>query len=374
VPEWVLDLVASGQTSFYVREPGAPVRCWSRGGWHPVEERPEHISLERLKEAGRAVRSNPGASLVDIGDGIACLQFHSPKQAIGPDVLQMMEWAADEVEARWDGLVIAGDAPNFSVGANLMLMLMEAEDGNWDEIDRIIRQFHRATMRLKYLSKPVVAAPYGLVLGGGAEVCLASHRMQAAAETYIGLVEVGVGLIPGGGGTKEMLVRAVESVPEGVEVRLDPFVQRALETIARAKVSTSADDAKGLGYLRAADGVTMNGDERLYAAKQVALAMARAGWRAPARRRVPVIGEDGAAALKAGVYQLRQSGRITEHDEKIAGHLIRVLTGGAVPRGTRVTEEYLLDLEREAFLSLVGEPKTQQRMRHMLKTGKPLRN
>ncbi|MBX5437047.1 MAG: 3-hydroxyacyl-CoA dehydrogenase/enoyl-CoA hydratase family protein [Alicyclobacillaceae bacterium] len=375
VPEWVLQWIAAGRTSFYVQDTGGIVCCPAVGGGRKVlEARPEHISLDSLKQAGCTVRSNPGASLIDIGDGVACLQFHSPKQAIGTDVLQMLAWAADEAEVHWEGLVIAGDAPHFSVGANLMLMLMEAEDGNWDEIDRTIRLFHQTVMRLKYLAKPVVAAPYGRVLGGGAEICLSSHRMVAAAETYMGLVETGVGLIPAGGGTKEMLIRAVESVPPGTAARLDPFVQRAFETIALAKVSTSAADAKQLGYLRAADTITMNADERVYRAKQMVLGMARAGFRPPEETPVPVIGEDGAAALKVGVYLLRESRRITEHDAKIAHHLIRILTGGSVPRGTLVSERYLLDLEREAFLSLVGEPKTQQRMRHMLATGKPLRN
>jgi 3-hydroxyacyl-CoA dehydrogenase len=346
----------------------------SPGVYKTVEEPKAYISLARLKEQGKVIRKNAGASLIDIGDGVVCLEMHSPKQAIGADVVQMIDFATQEVSKNWEALVIGNQANNFCVGANLMMMLMEAQDENWDEIDLVVRQFQQATMKLKYLNKPVVAAPFGMTLGGGAELCFPADRIQAAAETYIGLVEVGVGLIPGGGGTKEMLIRAIEGVPQGVEVRLDDYVRKAFEAIALAKVSTSAAEAKQLGYLRASDGISVNKDYLLYDAKQIALGMAKAGYTPRKPELIPVVGEAGAALLKVGVYGMKMSGYISDHDEKIANHLIRVMTGGNVRRGTLVTEQYLLDLEREAFLSLIGEPKTQQRMQHMLTTGKPLRN
>ncbi|SFU37882.1 3-hydroxyacyl-CoA dehydrogenase/enoyl-CoA hydratase family protein [Alicyclobacillus macrosporangiidus] len=375
IPAFVEELLASGRTSFYERQPGEVPKFYvGAGKYRTVEEPAEVISLARLKEQGRLVRGNRSASLVDLGDGVLCLEFHSPKQALGPDVVQMIHAAADEVSANWEALVIGNQAPNFCVGANLMLMLMEAQDENWDEINLAVQQLQQALMRIKYLDKPVVAAPFGYALGGGAEVCFPADRIQASGETYMGLVEVGVGLIPGGGGNKEMLIRAIEGAEGAADTRLDNFVRRAFENIALAKVSTSARDAQRLGYLRKTDGITVGGDYLLHDAKQVALGLARAGYTPPTPRPIPVIGEDGAAALKIGVYGMKKAGYISDHDEKIAHHLIRVLTGGSVRRGTLVSESYLLDLEREAFLSLIGEPKTQQRMQHMLQTGKPLRN
>ncbi|MCL6515481.1 3-hydroxyacyl-CoA dehydrogenase/enoyl-CoA hydratase family protein [Alicyclobacillus sp.] len=375
IPAFVEELLSTGCTSFYRREPGqAPTFYIGKGEYRAVEEPAEVISLARLKERGRLVRGNAAASLVDLGDGVLCLEFHSPKQALGPDVVQMIQVAADEVSANWEALVIGNQAPNFCVGANLMLMLMEAQDENWDEINLAVHQLQQALLRLKYLDKPVVAAPFGYALGGGAEVCFPADRIQAAGETYIGLVEVGVGLIPGGGGNKEMLIRAIEGAEGAVDTRLDNFVRRAFENIALAKVATSAREAQKLGYLRKTDGITVNPDHLLHDAKQAALGLARAGYTPPAPRPIPVIGEDGAAVLKIGVFGMKKAGYISDHDEKIAQHLIRVLTGGSVRRGTLVSEQYLLDLEREAFLSLIGEPKTQQRMQHMLQTGKPLRN
>ena len=375
IPSFVADLLANGQKSFYQQPSGqAPLFYLGGGQFAQYPESKRYLSLQRLKEQGKTIRKNAGASLVDIGDGVACLEFHSPKQAIGADIIQMVDIAAKEVEKNWDALVIGNQGSNFCVGANLMLMLMEAQDENWDELNQIVHQFQQATLTLKYLPKPVVAAPFAMTLGGGAEMCFPADRIQAAAETYMGLVEVGVGLIPGGGGNKEMLLRAIETVPEGVETRLDAFVRTAFENIALAKVSSSAGNAKDLGYLRVTDGVTVNPDHLLYDAKQAALSIVETGYLPRQSRPIPVVGEGGAALLKAGVYSMKQSGYISNYDEKIAHHLIRVLTGGAVNRGTLVSEQYLLDLEREAFLSLIGEPKTQQRMQHMLTVGKPLRN
>jgi len=375
IPEFVEQLLASGKTTFYERIQGeVPGFYVNQGQFLKMEEAKEYISLARLKEQGKLVRKNSGASLIDMGDGVACLEFHSIKQAIGTDVVQMVDYAVQEVSSNWNALVIGNQAQNFCVGANLMMMLMEAQDENWDELNLAVHQFQQAMLRLKYLNKPVVAAPFAMALGGGAEVCFPADRIQASAETYMGLVEVGVGLIPGGGGNKEVLLRAIEGVPSGIEERLDSFVRHAFENIAFAKVSTSAKDARKLGLLRATDGISVNPDYLLYDAKQVALGMANSGYQTRTPQLIPVVGESGAAVLKVGIYGMKRSGFISEHDEKIAHQLIRVLTGGPVARGTFVTEQYLLDLEREAFLSLIGEPKTQQRMQHMLTKGTPLRN
>lgn len=375
IPPFVEELLAAGYESFYQREKGAAPKFYvGKSEFRTVDEAKEKISLARLKEAGKVVFRNTEASLIDMGDGIACLEIHSLKQAVTPGVIEMVYKAADEVEANWEGLVIGAQEDYFCVGANILLMLMEAQQKHWDNLNEAVDQFQKAMMRLKYMNKPVVAAPYGMTLGGGAEICFPADRVQAAAETYMGLVEVGIGLIPGGGGNKEVLIRAVENVPGDVGERLDAFVRKAFENIGTAKVSMSAKEAKKMGLLRLADGISVNGDYQLHDAKQVALGLARAGYQAPQPKRIPVVGEAGAALLKVGVYQMKMSGYISDHDEKVAHHLIRVLTGGNVPRGTLVTEQYLLDLEREAFLSLIGEEKTQARMQHMLTTGKPLRN
>jgi len=374
IPEWVEKLLQSGAKSFYKDKEGQAFQFSIGGKWTEVEEHPKVISLARLKEQGKVIKSNKGASLIDIGDDIACLEFHSPKQAIGPDMISMIQFAVKEVGANWRGLVISAEAANFCVGANLMLMLMEAQDHNWPEIDWMVRQFQQTMGSLRTLNRPVVAAPYGLTLGGGVEICLPCDRIQAAAESYIGLVEVGVGLIPGGGGNMEMLRRWTEGVNPKDRVVLQPLVNHIFMTIGQAKVSTSALDAKQYKYIREYDGITANRDHLIHDAKQVALSMAKSGYQPPKPRQIPVVGETGYNVLKLGAYGLLQSGHISEHDYKIASKLAYVLSGGSVPEGTLVSEQYLLDLEREAFLSLIGEPKTQARMQYMLTKGKPLRN
>jgi 3-hydroxyacyl-CoA dehydrogenase len=256
-----------------------------------------------------------------------------------------------------------------------MALLFEAQDENWDEIDLMVRAFQDAVMRVKLFEKPVVAAPFAMTLGGGCEICLHTGKIRAAAELYIGLPEIGVGLIPAVGGCKEMLLRSMEGIPEGVEVDLLPFVRHAFETIALAKVSTSAKDAQRLGYLRPTDTVTMNQDRLLHDAKQVALALVAEGYVASRPRDdIKVLGARAIAAVDTHLYNMKCGSYISDHDELIAKRLARVLAGGDVTPGTLVNEEYLLDLEREAFLSLCGERKSQERMQHMLKTGKPLRN
>ncbi len=374
IPELVENLLASGKTSFYEKNDKRIRTFHHDGTWREVAEHEKVINLALLKEQGKVIKANRGASLIDIGDDIACLEFHSPKQAIGLEIIQMINYAVKEVSNNYRGLVIGNQAPNFCVGANLMLLLMEAQDYNWIEIDMVVRQFQQAMGSLRYLDNPVVAAPFAMTLGGGVEVCLPCDRIQAAGETYMGLVEVGVGLIPGGGGNKEMLIRWMEGIDSKDKVALQPMVTHVFKTIGQGKVSTSGLEAQKYKFLRSCDGITINNDHLLYDAKQVALGLAKAGYRPPQPVKIPVVGETGYNLMKLGAREMLLGGFISEHDYKIAEKLAFVLAGGNVPEGTVVGEQYLLDLEREAFLSLIGEPKTQQRMQYMLTKGKPLRN
>lgn len=318
------------------------------------------------------VKRNAGASLRDMGDGVLLVEFHSKMNAIGGDTIQMLHAGVKEAAANFSALVVGNDAPNFSAGANLMLLLLEAQEGNWDEVDMMVRAFQGATMALKYADVPVVVAPAGLALGGGCEIALHADRIQAAAETYIGLVEVGVGLIPAGGGTKEMLARAMETAPPGADPL--PFVQRAFETIAFGKVATSAPDAARIGYLRGVDTVTMNRDRLLADAKAHALARVPGYVTPQPRAAIPVGGAGLLATLKLGVHLAWRAGRISDHDALIGRTLARILAGGTLEHPGTLTEQQVLDLEREAFLSLCGERKSQERIAHTLKTGKVLRN
>ena len=356
-PPIVRDLLAAGRTRF--RD-------------EPLPPQPGLVILRSVKERTTVVKANAGASLVDLGDGVLCVEFHSKMNALGGDAIEMLQAGVREAAANDTALVVGNDAEHFSAGANLMLLLLEAQEGNWDEVDLMVRSFQSATMALKTSAVPVVAAPAGLALGGGCEVCLHTDRVQAAAETYIGLVEVGVGLIPAGGGTKEMLLRAVDHAGAA-----DPgeAVQSAFMTMAFARVSTSGADARRLGYLRAVDGVTMNRDRVLADAKSVALRRVREGYQPPIpRAAVPVGGADRFAVLALGVHLAHRAGRISDHDALIGRKLAWILAGGDIPHRTTVSEAHLLDLEREVFLSLCGEQKTLERIGYTLKTGKTLRN
>ncbi|WP_374721116.1 3-hydroxyacyl-CoA dehydrogenase/enoyl-CoA hydratase family protein [Peribacillus tepidiphilus] len=373
VPEWIEDMLASGVTSFYQeREDG--LYFYHKGEFKLLEENPKVINLKRLKKQKGVIKKNSGASFIDLGDGVALLEFHSPNNAIGLDIIQMINFAVDEVEKNFKGLVIGNQGKNFCVGANLAMILMEAQDDNIFEIDIVVRHFQQAMMKIKYSSKPVVAAPFGMTLGGGTEVCLPAAHIQASAETYMGLVEVGVGLIPGGGGNKELYIKHLESMPSGVEFDLQKVANKVFETIAMAKVSTSGEEARDLNLLNRTDGISVNGDHLLYDAKQAVLSLYEKGYKPPVRKKIPVVGETGYATLLLGAQAMYLSGYISEHDLKIAKKLAYVIAGGKVPYGTEVDEQYLLDLEREAFLSLVEQPKSQARMQHMLVKGKPLRN
>ncbi|KRW90827.1 3-hydroxyacyl-CoA dehydrogenase [Alicyclobacillus tengchongensis] len=372
LPAWVEAWIAAGHKAFYEEREGA-VYMPVGGMATPVQVPAGVIDLASLKQAGRVVKQNAGASLVDLGDGVACLEFHSQNNAIGPDILAMIEQSVSIVEREFQGMVIANQGRNFCVGANLMLMLMAAQEGDWDEIDLSVRMFHKAMTTLRYSAVPVVAAPHRMTLGGGVEVCLASSRVLPSAETYFGLVEVGVGLIPAGGGCKETARRVSESV--SADEDLVPHLARMFQTIGTAKVSTSGDDALAMGWLSETDRVIVNGDLQIAAAKAEVLRMAELGYTPPVRdARIRVAGADGKAVLQMAARGMWQSGYISDHDLLIVNKLAHVLAGGDVPAGSLVSESYLLDLEREAFVSLCGEPKTQERMQYMLAKGKPLRN
>jgi len=373
VPSFVQGLLDSGNESFYKEENG-DIYFFNGIDYTLVPTNEKVINLKQYKKKHGVIKKNSGASLIDIGDGIALLEFHSQSNAIGLDIIQMINFAVDEVEKNFKGLVIGNQGKNFCVGANLGMILMEAQDDNIFELDFTVRSFQNAMMKIKYSSKPVVAAPFGMTLGGGAEVCLPAAHIQTSMETYMGLVEVGVGLIPGGGGNKELYMKHLKGLPNGVQVDYQYVANKVFETIAMAKVSTSGEEARENNFLNFADGISVNADHLIYDAKQAAIALYEQNYKAPLREKVPVTGESGYATLLLGAEGMFLSGFISEHDLKIAKKLAYVLSGGKVPYGTLVDEQYLLDLEREAFLSLVAEPKSQARMQNMLVKGKPLRN
>lgn len=372
VPQWVKDWIAAGNVNFYKREKGHAFYCL-KGEYHRAEVEPEMISLKGLKDQGRVVKSNSGGNLIDLGDGVVCLEFQSPNNAIGADILNMIRLSMDEVDKNYKGLIIANEGRNFSVGANLMLILMQAQDEEWDEVELMIHQFQQTLLQLKHFTKPVVVAPHRMTLGGGVEICLAGDQVYASAETYMGLVEVGVGVIPGGGGCKELALRLSRKITDP-EVDLQPFMNQLFETIGMAKVSSSGHESIRLGYMRETDKVVVNRDYQIHEAKQAVLRMDNEGYVPQSNEKFRVVGENGKAVMQLGAYSLRQSAFISDYDLHVANKLAHVLAGGDVPAGTLVTEQYMLDLEKEAFLSLCGEPKTQQRMQHMLTKGKPLRN
>ncbi|MGD6990842.1 3-hydroxyacyl-CoA dehydrogenase NAD-binding domain-containing protein [Sutcliffiella horikoshii] len=373
VPKWVDEMLANGHRSFYKKDGGTTL-FYDKGTYKALEVNPKVVHLKTLKETNGVIKKNSGASLIDLGDDVALLEFQSPNNAIGLDIIQMVNYALEEVDKNYKGLVIGNQGKNFCVGANLAMILMEAQDDNYFEIEMVVKHFQQAMMNIKYSSKPVVAAPFGMTLGGGTEICLPTSQLQASSETYMGLVEVGVGLIPGGGGNKELYMKHLNSMPQGLEYDLQKVANKVFEQIATAKVSTSAAEARDLHLLNNKDQISFNGDHLIHDAKQAVTSLYDAGYTAPVRRKVPVVGETGYATLMLGAHNMQYSGFISEHDLKIAKKLAYVIAGGNVPFGTEVDEQYLLDLEREAFLSLVGEAKSQQRMQHMLVKGKPLRN
>ena len=382
-------LLSSGQKSWYADDAktasGRKYFDLASAGWKPVAV-PEgvwSVEVAIKTRSNGVVKKNSGASLVDLGDGVGCIQFHSKMNALGADIISLILQTLKPGGPGdgFDAFVISNDAQNFSVGANLMLLLMSVQEEEWDEVDMGIRQFQGMTQAIKFSPKPVVSAPFGLTLGGGCEISLHAASRQPHAELYMGLVEVGVGLLPGGGGCKEMLLRAVDSAASirpdgrGESVEVMEAMKKAFETIATGKVGTSAEEARGLGFLSSSDRITMNRERVLSDAKTRALERVRAGYEPPVMRtNIPAPGENILAALKMGVYLMRQGEFISDHELKLGTKIAEVLCGGNVTPGTPVSEQYLLDLEREAFKSLCGEKKTQERIQFTLKTGKTLRN
>jgi 3-hydroxyacyl-CoA dehydrogenase len=380
-------LLAFGKKSWYAADSqassGRAYFDFAASDYKPETSAPGVWSVGAAKKSNGVVKKNSGASLVDLGDGVGCIEFHSKMNSIGSDIVQLISQtlksggAGDQFEA----FVITNDATNFSVGANLMLLLMSIQEEEWDDVDLAIRTFQNMTQAIKFSPKPVVVAPFGLTLGGGTEISLHAPALQPHAELYMGLVEVGVGLLPGAGGCKEMLLRAVDSASSirpggrGKSVELMEAMKKAFETIATAKVATSAHEARGFGFLRSSDRISMNRERILTDAKARALEMVRAGYEPPqSRTDIPAPGENILAALKMGIHLMRQGEYITEYEVKIGTKVAEVLCGGNVTPGTPVSEQYLLDLEREGFKSLCGEKKTQERIQYTLKTGKTLRN
>jgi 3-hydroxyacyl-CoA dehydrogenase len=372
VPPLVEQMLGSGRKSFYVTQ-GAATTVFGPSGVVPLPERPGVVDLARVKERGALRKKNPGASLVDLGDGCALVEFHSKMNTLGRDTFSMLETAVKEGRRSFDALVVGNQGQHFTLGANLMLVLLAVQEEEWEELAASIRAFQDANMALKHADIPVVGAPFGMTLGGGCEIALHCARVRASAETYMGLVETGVGLVPGGGGTKEMALRALDRV-RGVEgADAFPFLKKAFETIAFAKVSTSGEEALRL-FLTPADSLSANPDRLIADAKEVALGLARAGYR-PGRPRtdVPVLGRPALATFKMGIHNALRGGHISEHDALVATHVATILVGGDRAPGV-ASEQHFLDLERESFLSLLGTKKTQERIQHTLKEGTPLRN
>jgi 3-hydroxyacyl-CoA dehydrogenase len=384
-------LLAAGTKSWYAENPnalsGKSYFHFAISDYKPVEVPAGVWSVQVAKKSNGVVKKNTGASLVDLGDGVGCIEFHSKMNSLGGDIVQLISQtlkpssSGTSLGDNFDSFVIYNDAQHFSVGANIMVLLLAIQEGDWDEVDMAIRAFQGMTQAIKFSNKPVVAAPFGMALGGGCEISLHAAARNPHAELYMGLVEVGVGLLPGGGGCKEMTLRAVDSAmsirPDGrgESVEMMEAMKKAFETIAMAKVSTSAAEARNLGFLTDHDQIVMNRDRALTDAKSRALEMVRAGYRAPVMRAdIPAPGENILATLKLGVHLMRQGEFITDHEVKIGNKVAEVICGGAVSPGTPVSEQYLLDLEREGFKSLCGEKKTQERIQYTLKTGKPLRN
>lgn len=366
LPPSIVAMRKSGAKSFYRAadangQPGNEYFDLGGKAYRPLDAIPGTLSLAETKRARGVVKSNAGASLIDIGDGVVCLEFHSKMNSLGADTVAMIHAGIAETSKNFEALIIANEGENFSVGANLMLVLMAAQEQEWDDLNGAIHHFQQAMIALKYAPKPVIAAPFARALGGGCEIVLHSAAAQASAELYMGLVEVGVGLIPGAGGCKELIARL-----------RDP--RKVFELIGMAKVSGSAADAKKLGLLDKSAGISMNAARLIQDAKELALETAKSYVAGTPRTDIKVVGESGIAMIKVGAWQMLQAGYISAHDMYIAEKLAHVICGGRLSSESAVSEQYLLDLEREAFLSLCGHPKTQERMGAMLKTGKPLRN
>ncbi|MBI3934796.1 MAG: 3-hydroxyacyl-CoA dehydrogenase [Acidobacteria bacterium] len=376
IPDNITTMIRTGHRRFY-ESPGGALRYFdfAHHAYSPVSFPPGFLLLCGGPQTPPILRQNEAARLRDLGDGVLCAEFHSKMNVLGADAVEMVDAGLAELVRNFDALVIGNQAAHFSAGANLHLLLTLSQSGNWEEVDRLMRWFQQINQALKYSSKPVVVAPFHQTLGGVCEITLAAPRAQASAETYMGLVETGVGLVPAGGGLKEMVVRLSDSHPHGEG--LLPSTHALFRNVSLARVSSCAEEARQLGFLRDTDGITMNPDRLLADAKQAALELARQGYRplhpAP-RHNIRVLGEAGLAEFQIRIHIAKRGAFITEYDAVVAAKLAHIICGGKLTGPAHVSEQYLLDLEREAFLSLCGEAKTQARIQHTLQTGKPLRN
>lgn len=374
--DWVVEMLNAGFDTFYKYDKGRKVGIYhpEEKAYYPIAVDPRVINLQTLKDADRIVKKNDGASLIDIGDGIACLEFHTKMNALDEDVIRMIDQSLDILETDFDGLVIGNEADNFSVGANIFFIVMLAQQEQWDDLELAVRTLQNVAMRMRYAPKPVVVAPAGLALGGGAELIMSSSRVVAAAELYTGLVEVGVGVIPAGAGTKEMVRRVMNPPMRTKNIEPLPLAERLFMQIGMAKVATSAVEAQELGILSPLDRIVMNREHLLAEAKREARHLADAGYVPPRPEKIYAAGRDVLSYLRVGLYMFDQAGGITEYDKVVGEKLAYVITGGDISKPQWMDEQYFLDLEREAFLSLCGDKRTQERLWHMLQTGKPLRN
>jgi 3-hydroxyacyl-CoA dehydrogenase len=376
VAPWVKDMLKSGASSFYKKE-GNAVYYWdtASASYKPVPVDPFILLLADRKNEGYVIKENPSASLIDLGDGVLCVEFHTKMNSLDPDILNMCDRALEEIEKDHVGLVIGNQGGNFCAGANILAIVMAAENKQWDYIEKAIKDMQDKFLRLRYSPKPVVAAPFGMTLGGGAEVAMAADRICASAETYMGMVEVGVGLVPAGGGCSQMIQRVISPAMKMANSDPLPFLMKVFETVAMAKVSGSAAQAGELGFLKESDQLVMNGDHLLNEAKRLVLEISAAGYTPPApTKSVYAVGARGMAFLSQGVTSMVWSRHISEYDKHIGQKLAYILSGGSLSAPQWVPEQYILDLEREVFLSLCGEEKTIARIKHMLTTGRPLRN
>ena len=377
VPKKIEEMLKKGCESFYTKkEDGTYYYDFEKKGYVLLEPNPRIILLPALKDRKKVIQENASATLVDIGDGVACLEFHTKMNAIDGPMIDMLNVACDAVEKGYTGLVLGNHAANFSAGANIFQVLLAAQKADWDMLEKLIGALQDANMRMKYLSKPVVTAPAGLTLGGGCEMAMHGAKCQPCGETYIGLVEVGVGVIPAGGGCKELMVRLTEGLPDGVVdagLNLQTILGKAFETIATAKVATSAMEGMELGFIRKTENISLNRDQQIYDAKQVVLGLSKF-YKKPRPALIPVMGENFRGMANGILYNMQHGNYASAYDVHIARKVAYIISGGDCAEGTLVTEQEILDLEKEAFMSLMGEQKTQDRIMHMLTTGKPLRN
>jgi 3-hydroxyacyl-CoA dehydrogenase len=370
--DWVENMLGSGKETFYQYDNGTKVGVYdvTKADYVRIARTP---GLALLKEQTE-IAKNAGATLYDMGDGVACVEFHTKMNALDDDIFEIVNEGLDRAETEFEGLVIGNEADNFSAGANLFMVVVAAQQGMWDTLEQAVKKLQNLNMRMRYFPKPVVIAPAGLALGGGCEVTMHASRVVAAAETYIGLVELGAGVIPAGAGTKEIMRRVINPAMKTENAEVLSFLQRAFLQIGQAKVATSAWEARDMGILGPQDRIVLNRDHLLTEAKKEVLHMVNAGYAPPAPELIYAAGRDMRGALLVGAWMFAQGGYITEYEKVIASKLAHVIAGGELSKPTWVSESYILELEREAFLSLCGEQKTQERMWALLNTGKPLRN